>query len=100
MREPGSAAHSRSSGRLDSEIFAPDHFFVDLEARFRFLSASAATGRVVDGQGQRPGALRRTRVSLRFRNYLIFYRPYRRHIRVVRILHAARDIAGILRLPR
>jgi toxin ParE1/3/4 len=38
----------------------------------------------------------RFRAVTKFRNYLVFYRPTEGGIEVLRVLHAARDIRGIL----
>lgn len=35
------------------------------------------------------------RVSERFADYLIFYQPYEDRIEIVRVLHDARDLAGL-----
>ena len=77
---------------------AGDWFLRDSQARFTMLTRYPAAGRPVTRRFTNPGALRRTRISPRFADYLSFYRAYQRHLRVVRILHAARDLEAILRL--
>lgn len=79
--------------------YATDGFFADVDERYRDLAEHPFLGRVIDGTRRRLGSLRAIRVSGRFRNYLVFYRVYTRHIRIVRILHGARDLKALLRLP-
>ena len=44
------------------------------------------------------GEIRYLPLPSRFKKYLVFYRPLPEGIEVVRVLHGARDVAGILAL--
>jgi len=65
------------------------------EATFSALARMPGTGAPYEVNNPRLQGLRCARVS-RFRNYLIFYRPIDGGIDVIRVLHAARNIAAIL----
>jgi toxin ParE1/3/4 len=65
------------------------------EATFTALAHSPRMGALYEVANPRLEGLRCSRVR-RFRNYLIFYRPIDGGIHVIRVLHAARDIATIL----
>jgi toxin ParE1/3/4 len=74
------------------------------DAAYRFLRAAAeAFGKLAEfpGMGARREARDPKLVGLRswpitgFRNYLVFYTPTRRGIRVLRVLHGARDLRRI-----
>jgi toxin ParE1/3/4 len=72
-------------------------------AAIRFLAAADATFQRLASMpelGERQDFRRPSLAGLRvwqvqgFENYLVFYRPIDRGIEVVRVLHAARDIAA------
>lgn len=65
------------------------------EATFAGLARMPNTGAPFEVENARLKGLRCTRVK-RFRNHLVFYRPIDRGIEVIRLLHAARDVAMIL----
>jgi toxin ParE1/3/4 len=73
------------------------------EAAIRFLDAAEESFQFLASMpdlGERQEFHRKDLVDLRvwqvrgFENYLIFYRPMEAGIEVVRVLHAARDIAA------
>jgi toxin ParE1/3/4 len=77
-------------------------------AAIRFLAAANATFQRLAAMpelGQRQEFGRKELLGLRvwqvqgFENFLIFYRPVERGIEVLRVLHAARDAAGIFDDP-
>lgn len=77
-------------------------------AAIRFLAAAEAAFQRLAAMpelGQRQEFERRELAGLRvwqvqgFENHLIFYRPVERGIEVIRVLHAARDIAAIFDDP-
>jgi plasmid stabilization system protein ParE len=73
---------------------AAETFGRELWLTFERIGSTPYSGRAVRGFGV---ALRVARVSSRFRRYLIFYRVIDdASVEVVRILHGARDIAGLL----
>lgn len=74
---------------------AADRFLEAAEATFAALARMPMTGTPYEVRNPRLHGLRCARVR-RFRNYLILYRPLDGGIDVVRVLHAARDIASIL----
>ena len=55
-----------------------------------FLAQHPEAGRLIRGAAVRHREIRWLVVP-RYRNYLIFYQPFRESIVVVRVLHAARD---------
>ena len=78
------------------------------QAAIRFLAAAEATFERLAATpelGQRQEFGRAELAGLRvwqvqgFDNYLVFYRPIERGIEVLRVLHAARDIAAIFDDP-
>ncbi len=72
-----------------------DRFFAQAEATFARLASMPGTGTRYEPDEQFHADLRYSPVS-RFRKYLVFYRPVPGGIEVLRVLHGARDIAGIL----
>jgi toxin ParE1/3/4 len=73
----------------DDNIDAADEFLDQIVATCRTLSDNPAAGRSRDELAQR---LR----SFPLGNYVIFYRPLEDGIVVIRVLHGARDLPGIL----
>jgi toxin ParE1/3/4 len=78
------------------------------DAAIRFLAAAEAAFQRLAAMpelGQRQEFERRELAGLRvwqvqgFESHLIFYRPVERGIEVIRVLHAARDIAAIFDDP-
>lgn len=78
------------------------------DARLRFLTESEDCqralikypnhGRVVKPSRAGRAPLRSCYVSSRFRNYLVYYRVFANSVRIVRVLHGARNVRAILRL--
>lgn len=66
-------------------IAAADRLLDELTSRFRLLASSPRAGRLRDDL--RPG-LR----SLAVGNYVIFYRLGKSRVRILRVIHGARDI--------
>jgi toxin ParE1/3/4 len=72
-----------------------DRFFAAAEATFTRLAHMPGMGTRYAPDEPLFADLRYFPVS-RFRNYLVFYRPIPGGIEVLRVLHGARDIHGIL----
>lgn len=70
-------------------------FLAQAEATFQRLARMPSIGTLADPDHPTRPALRYMRVS-RFRNYAVFYLPIAGGIDVVRVLHGARDLDGIL----
>ena len=100
------AIHRRPSARRDLvEIFryytrqaglrVAQRFFTQAEATFARLARMPGMGTQYGHEHPALADLRFFPVS-RFRNHLVFYRPVAGGIEIVRVLHGARDIDGIL----
>lgn len=76
-------------------LAAADHFLLAAEETFTRLAAMPGSGIRYNPHHPALGDLRVTPVS-GFRNYVVFYRPVEGGIRVVRLLHGARDIQRII----
>ncbi len=72
-----------------------DRFFAQAEATFVRLAGMPGMGTRYDPEERLYADLRFFPVS-RYRDYLVFYRPLPDGIEVYRVLHGARDLAGIL----
>jgi len=72
-----------------------DRFFVQAEATFAWLARKPNLGTRYEPDEPLYADMRYFPIS-RFRKYLVFYRPVPGGIEVLRVLHGARDIAGIL----
>jgi toxin ParE1/3/4 len=72
-----------------------DRFFAAAEATFARLARTPGMGTRYEPDEPLYADLRYFPVS-RFRKYIVFYRPVPGGIEVLRVLHGARDIAGIL----
>ncbi len=72
-----------------------DRFFAQAEATFSRLASMPGIGTRYEPDESLYAELRYFPVS-RFRKYMIFYRPVPGGIEVLRVMHGARDIAGIL----
>jgi toxin ParE1/3/4 len=70
-------------------------FFAQAEATFSRLASMPGTGAGYEHDHPALAGLRFSPV-VRFRKYLVFYRPVADGIEIVRVLHGARDIASIL----
>jgi toxin ParE1/3/4 len=72
-----------------------ERFFAQAEATFTRLAAMPGMGTHYDHDHPALAELRFFPIS-RFPKYIVFYRPAADGIQIVRVLHGARDIAGIL----
>ncbi len=79
----------------ERSLEAAVRFRLAVEATFAALARMPNTGALFEVENARLIGLRCTCVK-RFRNHMIFYRPIDHGIEVIRILHAARDVAAIL----
>ena len=73
---------------------AAGRFFQAAEATFTKLAAMPELGERQEFEREELAGLRVWQVR-GFENYLIFYRPIEHGVEIVRVLHAARDIAAI-----
>jgi len=69
-------------------------FLAAAEASFQLLAGTPELGEQQEYRHQRLTGLRAWQVR-GFENYVIFYRPVEHGVEIVRVLHAARDIAAI-----
>jgi len=74
---------------------AARRFRLAAEATFNALATMPGVGAPYEVSHPRLQGLRYARVR-KFKNYLIFYLPIAGGIDVIRVLHAARDVAAIL----
>jgi toxin ParE1/3/4 len=72
-----------------------ERFFAQAEATFTRLASMPGMGAHYDHDHPALAELRYFPVS-RFPKYIVFYRPATDGIQIVRVLHGARDIHGIL----
>jgi toxin ParE1/3/4 len=79
----------------EASLRVADRFFAQAEATFTRLASMPGMGTRYEPDEPLYAGLRYLPVS-RFRKYLVFYRPVAGGIEVLRVLHGARDIAGIL----
>src|SRR5262249_26257584 len=82
----------------ERNLNAARRFRLAAEETFAALAGMPNLGAPYEVANPRLQGLRCARVR-RFRNYLIFYRPIDGGIDVIRVLHAARNIAAILEEP-
>jgi len=73
-----------------------DRFFSEADSTLHRLAGMPGIGTRFDAENPALSDLRFLRVSSRFRNYIIFYRPVIDGIEVARVLHGARDLPGLL----
>jgi toxin ParE1/3/4 len=85
--------HFRYIARHNCE--AAVRFLQAADASYERLAAMPELGERQEFRNERLAGLRVWQIR-GFENYLIFYRPVESGIEVVRVLHAARDIAAIL----
>jgi toxin ParE1/3/4 len=70
-------------------------FFAQAEDTFSRLASMPGMGTCYEHDHAALAGLRYFPLS-RFRNYVVFYRPVADGIEIVRVLHGARDVPGIL----
>jgi toxin ParE1/3/4 len=75
---------------------AAERFFEALDATLTRLASMPELGERQDFHRPELARLRAWQVQ-GFENYIIFYRPIDRGIEVLRVLHAAQDIAAVLK---
>src|SRR5947208_7397332 len=75
---------------------AADRFLIAAEDAFDKLARIPGMGALREFSDPKLKDLRSWPIK-RFRNYLIFYRPVKDGIEIVRVLHGARDIERVLR---
>jgi toxin ParE1/3/4 len=80
---------------VQSGLETANRLLRQVEATFGRLAAEPALGTYYDADHPAFATVRFLTIP-RFKKYLIFYRPVAEGIEVVRLLHGARDIAGIL----
>jgi toxin ParE1/3/4 len=78
-----------------ASLATSDRFLAAVNRTFEQLTAMPDMGTRYEPDDPAYAELRYLPVS-KFRKYLVFYRPMSDGIEVVRVLHGARDIAGIL----
>ena len=71
-------------------------FRVQAEAAFERLAGMPGMGTRYAHDHPAQAELRYFPLTSRFKKFLVFYRPVADGIEIVRVLHGARDIAGIL----
>ena len=72
-----------------------DKFLDEAEAAFARLAAMPGIGTPYEHENPALSGLRFLPLS-RFRKYIVFYRPVDEGVEIVRVLHGARDVYGIL----
>lgn len=82
---------------MDSDE-AADRFLDRAAGTFEFLAANPHVGRLVDTRSKKVAGTRWWPVST-FPNHLVFYRPTRTGIEVLRVLHGASDWSRHLHEP-
>lgn len=78
-----------------ASITIADRFIAAAETTFNQLAKAPSMGARYDPDDPAFKSLRYGLVS-QFRNYVVFYRPLRDGIEVIRVLHGARDFGSIL----
>lgn len=82
--------HAREAG-----LGVADRFYAEAQATLARLAKMPGMGTVYENAHPSLAGLRYFPLS-RFRSYLVFYRTLDDGIEVVRVLHGARDLEGIL----
>ena len=73
-----------------------ERFLATAEAAFRRVAAIPGSGARYPSEVRAFGELRFTPLPSRFKKYLVFYRPVEGGVEIIRVLHGARDLPGIL----
>lgn len=82
----------------ESSPAVADRFLVAVVTTLHHLAAMPRTGRTWQFDGAALSGLR-SRPIVGFDNYLVFFRPSHIEIQIVRVLHGARDLPGLLSGP-
>jgi toxin ParE1/3/4 len=80
----------------EAGVGVADRFYAEAEAAFRRLVSMPGLGTRFGATDPAFGDLRYFPLASRFKMYLVFYRPIANGIDIIRVLHGARDIHGIL----
>ena len=64
-------------------------YLEELQSLFIFLSNNPDTGKNRD-------EIKRNLISFPYKSHIIFYRHFKTHIRIIRVLYGARDIGRLL----
>ncbi len=76
---------------------AAERFLLSAEETFRLLVSQPQMGRKLESRNSMLAGIRIFPVK-NFKKYLIFYKPLRDGIEVVRVLHGARDLRSIFEM--
>ena len=79
----------------EDNIVAADRVYNAIEETLRILVSSARMGTMYVSENPQLSGIRIFPVN-HYQKYLIFYRPIRNGIEVIRVLHSARDIENVL----
>jgi toxin ParE1/3/4 len=82
---------------FESNEDAAERFLLSAEETFRLLVSQPQMGRKLESQNAMLAGIRIFPVK-NFKKYLIFYKPLRDGIEVVRVLHGARDLRSIFEM--
>ncbi|MFB2895605.1 type II toxin-antitoxin system RelE/ParE family toxin [Aerosakkonemataceae cyanobacterium BLCC-F50] len=80
---------------INGDSDAALRFFESAEITFSQLATTPGIGKVVRLVSSRMGEIRQWRIK-DFQDYLIFYRIQDDRVEIIRVLHGARDLEGIL----
>jgi toxin ParE1/3/4 len=73
-----------------------DRFLIAAEKTFSQLAGRPGMGEPYESENPALAPIRRSLISARFRNYLVYYAPIDGGIRVLRVVHAAREPEDLL----
>ncbi len=97
----GALLSQTSSSILSSSVKvnedAAERFLLSAEETFRLLVSQPQMGRKLESRNSMLAGIRIFPVK-NFKKYLIFYKPLRDGIEVVRVLHGARDLRSIFEM--
>lgn len=75
---------------------AAEQFLGEAEQRIISIADNPLACSLFDIEHPRLIGMRHCRVSTRFRNYVVFYRPIADGIELIRVLHAAQDLERVI----
>lgn len=79
----------------NGNVAAAEHFLELAEATFSQILITPKIGKSIDFVFDRMGEIRQWRIK-NFKDYLVFYRVQEEEVEILRVLHGARDLEGIL----
>jgi toxin ParE1/3/4 len=79
----------------NGNVAAAEHFLELAESTFAQILIAPRIGKSVDFVFDRMGEVRQWKIK-NFQDYLVFYRVQDDQIEILRVLHGARDLEGIL----